>query len=294
MKENGVRIIRRKDNPSISVIIPSLDGYREGNVPRLLEALSKQTFQDFEVIVVKGIKPTSRAHNIGVQNASTETIVFFDDDIVLGNNNVINNLIKPVIKDGSIGITGASQLIPADANRFQKKCGNEFNRSEFPIVSKMVESDMATHAAMAIRKNVFMEIGQENENIIYGDDPDLRHRVRQVGYKIVIIPNTWIYHSPPKNITIFLKTSFKRGYGAAHDFWYYPDSAYETPPANTTTFIPRRTFLYRIFRFFVLNVNAIVNLKLIFLSVRISYGLGYVTGLSKEMIGIISPHTDKH
>jgi glycosyltransferase involved in cell wall biosynthesis len=320
---------RRKDGPSVSVIIPSLDGYREGNIPKLLEDLNKQTFQDFEVIIVQGVSPTSRSHNVGVQNASTGIIVFFDDDIILGNNNIIDNLIKPVIKDKSIGITGASQLIPTDANWFQKKCSKEFSRFQFPIVSEMVESDMATHAAMAIRKEVFIEIGQENENLIYGDDPDLRHRVRQAGYKIVIVPHTWIYHPPPKNLTGFLRIAFRRGQGSAHDFWHHPESVFETPPANSTTcpvrkntnrdkdiscslnhneelsnglkmqqklataFVPKRTFLYRILRFFSQNINAIVNLKLIFLSVRISYGLGYSIGLLKEMLEI-SPPPNKH
>ncbi|MFH1230281.1 MAG: glycosyltransferase [Planctomycetota bacterium] len=286
MIKNGVRIIKRKDNPSVSVIIPSLDGYREGNVPKLVEDLNKQTFHDFEVIIVRGVSPTSRAHNVGVQQASAEIIVFFDDDIILGNNRIIDNLIKPVIKDKSIGISGASQLIPPDANRFQKKCGKEFDRLEFPVVSEMVESDMATHAAMAIRKEVFIKIGQENENLIYGDDPDLRYRVRQAGYKIVVVPDTWIYHPPPKNLTGFLRMSFRRGKGAVHDFWHYPDSVYETPPANATAFVPKRTLLYRALRFFSQNINAIINLKLIFLSVRISYGLGYTIGLLKEMLEV--------
>lgn len=291
--KKSVQIIKRKNNPLVSVIIPSLDGYREGNMPKLLEDLNKQTFQDFDVIIVKGESPCARAHNVGVQNASGEIIVFFDDDITLGNNRIIDNLIKPIIKDGSIGISGASQLIPPDANRFQKKCAKEFNRFEFPIVSEMVESDMATHAAMAIRKKVFMEVGQENENLIYGDDPDLRYRVRQAGYKIVVIPDTWIYHPPPKNLSSFVRIAFQRGKGAAHDFWYHPDLICETPPANATAFVPKRTFLYRALRFFSQNIEAIINLKLIFLAVRISYMKGYIIGLLKEMLKI-SPPQNKH
>ena len=285
--KNGAQIIRRKDNPLVSVIIPSLDGYRGGNLPKLLEDLNKQTVHDFEVIIVKGESPCARSHNMGVQSASGEIIVFFDDDIILGNNKIIDNLIKPIIKDKSIGISGASQLIPPDANRFQKKCSKEFDRFEFPVVSEMVESDMATHAAKAIRKEVFTGVGQENEKLIYGDDPDLRYRVRQAGYKIVVVPDTWIYHPPPKDLSSFLRITFRRGKGAAQDFRHYPDLIYETPPANATIFVPRRTFLYRALRFFSQNIEAIINLKLIFLSVRISYGLGYITGLSKEMLKIL-------
>ena len=280
-----VEIIIHKDNPLVSVIIPSLDGYRNGNVPKLLSYLKRQTFQDFELIIVKGEKPCARAHNVGAQRAKGEILVFLDDDIILGNDKIIENLITPFSSDNSIGITGASQLIPTNANWFQKKCIQEFTRFQFPIVSKMVESDMATHVAMAIKKEVFMKVGQENENLIYGDDPDLRYRIRQAGYKIVIVPHTWIYHPPPSNLISFLRMSFQRGKGAAHDFLHFPELIYETPASDfSADFVPRRNILYRLYRYVAQNLESVIRLKLIFLSVRITYGLGYLFGLLKEIL----------
>ncbi len=51
---NTVTTVIQKDNPLVSVIIPSLDGYRNGNVPKLLANLRNQPMQDFEVIIVDG------------------------------------------------------------------------------------------------------------------------------------------------------------------------------------------------------------------------------------------------
>ncbi len=262
------QIIRQKNNPLVSVIIPSLDGYRAGNVPKLVQTLNNQTFQDFEVLVVTNEKPCARAHNVGVQSAQGEIIVFFDDDVTLGNNKVIENLIAPFTAHSDIGITGASTLIPPDANCFQKRCAREFERFEFPVVSEIVETDMATHAAMSMKKKTFTEVGGENENLIFGDDPELRAHTRKAGYKIVVIPNTWIFHPPPPNLTNYLRMSFKRGIGAAHDFWHYPHLIYETPPSSVKTFVPHRPFLYRAVRFIIQNIDAIINLKLVFLSKR--------------------------
>ncbi|MBI4834617.1 MAG: glycosyltransferase [Planctomycetes bacterium] len=284
MFKETVQVIISKENPSVSVVIPSFDGYRGGNVPKLIEDIRKQTFQDFELILVKGVSPCSRAHNAGVQKAKGEIIVFFDDDIVLGNNRVVENLVNPIFKDKSIGITGTSQLIPPDANWFQRKCAKEFSRIQFPEISTPIESDMATHAAMAIRKDVFLKVGQENEYLMYGDDPDLRYRVRRAGYKIVIVPNTLVYHPPPLSLIAFLRTSFQRGKGAAHDFWYYPDLIYETPPATAASFRDKRSFAYRGLRFITHNLRAIIKGDFVFLSVRISYGIGYVINLLNEVI----------
>ncbi|MEK7309539.1 MAG: glycosyltransferase [Planctomycetota bacterium] len=279
----SIAILIKKYKPLVSVIIPSLDGYRNGNVPKLIEAIKGQTFHDLEVILVKGVMPCARAHNAGVNYATGKIIVFFDDDIILGHDHIIENLIAPFAAHQAIGITGASQLLPPDANRFQKRCNKEFDRFQFPVINEMIESDMATHAAMAIRKNVFMKAGQENVNLIYGDDPEFRARLRQAGYKIVVVPQTWIYHPPPKNLISFLRISFQRGKGAAHDFLNYPDLIYETPPANAKTFVSHRSFLYRVLRAIIQNIEATLKLKLIFLSVRISYEIGYGLGLLREI-----------
>lgn len=273
-------------NPLVSVIIPSLDGYRGGNVLKLIEALKAQTFRDFEVIIVKGEKPCARAHNVGVQRARGEIIVFFDDDITIGHNRLIANLIAPLAEDKTVGITGASQLVPPDANYFQKRYAGQFERSQYPVVSEIVESDMATHAAMAMRRDVFLQVGQENENLIYGDDPDLRARVRQAGYKVVIVPDAWVFHPPPPDWRRCLRLAFQRGKGAAQDFWRYPNLVYETPPGNRKDFVPRRSFAYRVIRACVQVCLSIADFRLIFLSVRLFYGFGYVRGLILQSLKI--------
>lgn len=285
-----VQFVRQKNNPLVSVVIPSLDGYRGGNVSKLIEALNKQTFQDFEVLVVVGEKPNSRARNVAVQYAKGEIMVFFDDDVTLGDEKVIENLITPFFPPfrslvlHPIGITGASTLLPPDANRFQKRCAREFERIEFPVTSEIVETDMAHHAALSMRKDVYIKVGQENENLLLGTDPDLRYRVRQAGYKVVVVPHTWVYHPPPLNLRGFLKGVFQRGKDAAYVFWHYPHLVYETPVGDVANFIPKRSFLYRAIRFVVQNLSAFINLKLIFLSARIAYGLGYIMGLVKQFV----------
>jgi len=268
----------------VSVIIPSLDGYRGGNVPKLIQALDSQTFQDFEIIIATGEKPNSRARNVGVQSAQGKIIVFFDDDVILGDTKVIENLIAPFASYPDIGITGASTLIPPDANRFQKLCAREFKRFEFPVAYEIIETDMAHHAALSIRKDVYLKVGQENENLLLGTDPDLRYRVRQAGYQVVIVPHTWVYHPPHLDLTGLLKGIFRKGQAAAHVFWHYPNLVYETPSGHEKNFKPQRTFLYRALRFIIDNIDAFIQLKLIFLFTRISYGLGYFTGLIKLMI----------
>ena len=77
---------------SVSVIIPSFDGYRKGYLPKLLHSLSEQSFQDFEVIVMKGDNRQGRAINNGVRKSKGDIIIILDDDTILGHKDVFKNL----------------------------------------------------------------------------------------------------------------------------------------------------------------------------------------------------------
>ena len=47
-------------------------------------------------------------------------IKIIDDDVELGHERIIENLLKPFMEDDKMGITGVSQLLPENSNSFQK------------------------------------------------------------------------------------------------------------------------------------------------------------------------------
>ena len=52
---------------------------------------------------------------VGVARTSAPLLLFVDDDAVLGDEYVIERLVAPLLADPSIGVTGASKLLPPDA-----------------------------------------------------------------------------------------------------------------------------------------------------------------------------------
>lgn len=216
-------------NLKVSVIICSLDGNRGGNVSNLLNELAKQSYPEFEVLVVQGFSPCSRAHNKGVSDATGEILVFFDDDIQIGSDTVIENLVKAIATTKNIGIVGASRLIPNTSNWFQKRCTMELFREDSPIVTELTKSDMVTHAGMSIKKSLYNEIGGEKEELLRNDDVYLRYMVREKGYITAIVPNTWVFHPPPRNIIAFIRGHFNNGIANAHDYKYFPEYIYNSP-----------------------------------------------------------------
>ncbi len=216
----------------VSVIIPSYDGSRGGNVEKILDALRKQTFQDFEAHVVTGVKPNGKARNAGVERAKGEFLVFIDDDTTIGTDKLMENFISVLEQGEKIGLVGASRFLPPDANAFQKKCQKQLMRAEFPVVEKITDSDMATHDCMAMRKRVYLEVGGESDVLQRGTDPDLRARLRKAGYRIVIAPRTFIYHPVPENWRGLVNKAYKNGMASAWVFKNYPELVYEAPEEN--------------------------------------------------------------
>lgn len=265
--------------PKVSVIIPSLDGHREGNVPRLLDDLKKQTFRDFEVIVSKGISPNGRARNEGVKKAKGEIFVFIDDDVVIGTDKLIENLIRPFGEDSTIGVTGASQLITEDSNAFQRRVAREFPRVYFPVVDKITETDMVSHMCLCVPRKVYEEVGGESDFLPGGTDPDFKARIRKAGYKVVVVPHTWAYHPAAKNLSVLLKRSFQAGKDSAWVAKYHPDLVYESSRHGLDkTFVGKRPLIYRVFRGSYLVFESILRFRFLFLVSRVVYMCGYLNG----------------
>ena len=167
--------------PEISVIIPSWDGRRGGNLPQLLDQLKQQSLLAVEVILSIGESPNGRARNLGADAARGQFLVFIDDDAALGDDHLLEHLVAPLRERKDLGLTGVSQRIPLDASWFQRSCAHQIPRAISPVVDELTDSDMVTTLCLAIPRDLFYRIGKMNDRLLAGVDPDLRHRVRQAG-----------------------------------------------------------------------------------------------------------------
>jgi hypothetical protein len=219
-------------NLAVSVIIPSRDGDRGGNVARLQEDLREQTQAVLEVIVVVGRSPCSRAHNEGAEQAQGDLLVFLDDDVRLGHRRVLEYMVEVFLKESRIGVVGASQIPPLDATPFERRYTGLFPRAVSPIVEGVTDSDMATHAAMAIPRALYMEVGGEPEICWRADDQVLRARVRKRGLRVVLAPRCWVYHPLPGTLSGLVRKRFRDGVAAAHDQQTSPDLIFEIDPEH--------------------------------------------------------------
>lgn len=276
------RIFSFCPQPDISVIVPTLDGDRDGNVEKLVQQLKDQTFQSIEIILSIGESPNGHARNVGVEIAQGKWLVLIDDDVTVDQNDLLERLIEPFEQRQDIGMTGPSQLIPLDANRFQHWCGKQVPRSYAPVVDEMTDSDMVSHMCLAIPRDLYHEVGRESDWLLAGTDPDLRHRVRQAGYRIVVMPQSWAYHPAPDNLKSMIKFAFKKGSYSAWQYRFARDLMYDAPDGHTGEFEAQTTLVYRMRRKALRLVKEAVTFRLLGLLHDLVYITGYLYGLIKK------------
>jgi GT2 family glycosyltransferase len=266
--------------PKVSVVIPSLDGYRNGNVPRLLDSIKEQDYKDIEIILIKGVAPASAARNKGVKEAKGKYIIFIDDDISFANNSTISNLIKAFDEDQKIGLANVTMMIPMDSTFLQRRMVKECSFAYLQMVSKTIDTALFCSACQAVLRKLYFEIGGQNEDIFRGEDVEFFNRVLKAGYRVVLAANSGIYHPIYVSLWVLIKSRFINGFWGARDQVYHPHLIYEYGRDGVKEFKNKRGFLFRILRFiFERLIFSLLSLKFIRLIFYVSYGLGRLVGL---------------
>jgi hypothetical protein len=259
----------------LSVIIPTLDGHRNGCLAELLGQIGDQNGSEFEVIVIQGDPRQGRAINIGAALAAGDYLLTLDDDTSLPDPDTFAKLMAVMDLHPDIGMAGGNNLIPKDASPFVRRVMRELPRRSWPPVADITDSDLAEHPCLMMRTAEFKAVGGENELIPRGLDPYLRMEYRQIHKRIVVVPGVVYHHLPPARLMRLLRQFLRNGRQAAYTSRHFPGWVIETPSGHGPV-RSRVSSGVRICRFPLRLAKALVVLKPIWLMCEFAYAAGFL------------------
>ena len=208
--------------PKISIIIVNYNG--KELLQKCLESLFKTDYENFEVILVDNNstdnsiefvtkeypkiivikldsnKGFAEPNNIGAKIAKGDHLLFLNNDTVT-TSNFISEMIKVFEKDQKVAICQSLLLRPNgdvdSSGDFIDRMGIVYNSKT--KIEQIKEISSARGASMMIRKKIFDKLGGFDEKFFFSfEDVDLGWRSWILGYKVVIAPNSVVYHSAGK------------------------------------------------------------------------------------------------
>ena len=208
---------------SISIITPSIDG----NVHKVLKALRNQSLSGWNHVVASHTSPAARARNSGSQKATSEYLIFIDDDVQFNSPHALEEVVK-VLKD--LGSKDAINLTWRLSPK-TRGIGRTLNKDAlFTFDRSLKRAEMPWQecgaACFAIRADWFNTLNGYDEELISGEDCDLAYRIIVAGGTIYTLPKFWVEHEPPTTFVGSVKKSFWYERGNAQVARKHPESGY--------------------------------------------------------------------
>ena len=208
--------------PTVSIVVNTHN--RGSHLKRLLDTLSRQTYDNFEVIIVNGpstdnteeiLEKYNRAirtdkcpivnlcvsRNIGVRDAAGEIIGFIDDDAIPQDVKWIENAVS-YFEDTKVGIVGGTVFHLGGEVEFRYGCfdiwGNNNGIQDYPVVyddPKGEKFSCGEGCNVFFRMKAVIETGGFDEYYAYFlDESDLGMRIIQKGYTCRYGENMAVIH----------------------------------------------------------------------------------------------------
>jgi hypothetical protein len=211
--------------PKASLIIVNYNGRED--VDRCLQSLQEDRDSDYELILVDNASSDGSAeyvaahypqvrlirsesnlgfgagNNLGAAQARGEYLAFLNPDTTV-EPGWLDALISTLESDPGIGLA-TSKILQMDNPGKVSGCGNEVHCSglalgrgmgmDHELFSEGEDLAAISGAAFASRKDVFESVGGfDGDFFMYVEDTDLSFRTRLAGFRIVLVPDSVVYH----------------------------------------------------------------------------------------------------
>ena len=231
-----------------SLIIPVYN--RPDEVDELLESLTRQHFQDFEVLVVedgssvpcesvvdryatsldihylkKANSGPGQTRNFGAERSRGEYLLILDSDCVLPPNYL--DAIEAELQKEPADAFGGPDRAHESFTRVQKAINyamtSFFTTGGIRGGKKKMDKFYPRSFNMGIRREIFQDLGGFSK-MRFGEDIDFSIRIFKAGYRCRLFPDAWVWHKRRTDWRKFFKQVYNSGIARINLYKKYPES----------------------------------------------------------------------
>ena len=241
-----------------SVIIPVYN--RPDEADELLQSLTRQSFKDFEVIIVEDgssipckdvaeryqnildiryyAKPNSgpgQTRNYGAERSQGEYLIILDSDCILpkGYFAAVEEELQKAPTDAFGGPDRAHVSFTDIQKAINYSMTSFFTTGGIRGGKKKMDKFYPRSFNMGVRREVYETLGGFSR-MRFGEDIDFSIRIFKGGYACRLFPGAWVYHKRRTDLKKFFKQVHNSGIARINLYKKYPESL------KTVHLLPRR------------------------------------------------------
>ena len=231
-----------------SFIIPVYN--RPDEVDELLDSLTRQTFREFEVVVVedgsvvpckdivdkytdrlsihyynKANSGPGQTRNYGVDRANGEYMLILDSDCILPDRYLesVESELDKQKADAFGGPDRAHESFTDVQKAINYAMTSFFTTGGIRGGKKKLDKFYPRSFNMGVRKDVYMELGGFSK-MRFGEDIDFSIRIFKEGYRCRLFPEAWVWHKRRTDLKKFFKQVHNSGIARINLYKKYPES----------------------------------------------------------------------
>ena len=245
---NSRNPIKRDRDMRYSVIIPVYN--RPDEADELLQSLTRQSFKDFEVIIVEDgssvpckdvaeryqnildiryyAKPNSgpgQTRNYGAERSQGEYLIILDSDCILpeGYFAAVEEELQKAPTDAFGGPDRAHVSFTDIQKAINYSMTSFFTTGGIRGGKKKMDKFYPRSFNMGVRRTVYETLGGFSK-MRFGEDIDFSIRIFKGGYTCRLFPDAWVYHKRRTDLKKFFKQVHNSGIARINLYKKYPES----------------------------------------------------------------------